>query len=173
MYSKCWVCKMLWGNFWATLMWIQVIFFLSGERGPQEVRKEVLKRATKVLLILALNLKKLTIRWSFLLDWNDCFSDQNHSWKVLMTLHISNWTIDYFLLLLFVLRLPKIANCGEVCASQLVPLRQKSQEDYDVICSNKVYFFLLLLYVQTLFFFLLYCLSLKYTDHWSTWLTIW
>ena len=27
--------------------------------------------------------------------------------------------------------LPKIANCGEVCASQLVPLRHKPREDDD------------------------------------------
>ena len=27
--------------------------------------------------------------------------------------------------------LPEIANCGEVCASQLVPLRHKTREDED------------------------------------------
>ena len=27
--------------------------------------------------------------------------------------------------------LPKIANCGEVCASQLIPLRHKPREDDD------------------------------------------
>ena len=34
--------------------------------------------------------------------------------------------------------LPKIANCGEVCASQLVPLRHKLREDKQPFSENRV-----------------------------------
>ena len=42
------------------------------------------------------------------------------------------WNIDsYWCIINLFSPLPKIAKCGEVCASQLVPLRQKPREDYD------------------------------------------